>query len=257
MGGSSAGCTSGRGPCQRPIPASSARRSATSIEPSGRPIARATSDRARASVMAVESRITWPNGRARPSQSSRVPDFSVMTPTGRTTSATAVTSVDRVSSARTNGAAARASRNASGSGVSAASTPARMTAPIRRSGASAAASAGVRASAPRRSARTRGGSLRLGVIGGQRLDHSGQVQAGLGRQGVGVDAPRRGRLGAGVGVGQGSAPGEQPGQGAGLERPTLTGAAGHPGQARARGLRPGRRRPPGLPATGRRARRPG
>ena len=95
---------------------------------------------------------------------------------------------------------------------------------------------------------------RIGQVGrvDARHDQGAELAAGGGgedRRGVAAGlagqralAPGPGHLGAGRGVGHRPADGQQPGQGAGLDRAALAGPAGHPGQPRARrGREPGHR----------------
>ena len=117
--------TSAWAPCQRPRPASSTRRSATSIEPSGRPSC-AADHRQHTRVGAWRScrGITCANGRARPSQSRSVPDFSVTTPDRQHDVGPLGDLGVAGLQASTNGTASSAARKACGSGASAGSTPA-------------------------------------------------------------------------------------------------------------------------------------
>ena len=73
-----------------------------SVTESDFPSSRANSPRTSASLSAPGVGMTAPKLRSRPSQLRKVPAFSVTTATGRTTSASAVTSVWRVSSETTN-----------------------------------------------------------------------------------------------------------------------------------------------------------
>ena len=141
------------------------------------------------------------NGRARPSQLRKVPDFSATAATGSTTSARSVTSLGRCSRLTRKPTASRASSARAGSGRSASSTPA--------------------------------DHQRAELAGRRGLEDLAGVPARpAGQFG---DAPDRGDLLAGPRVGDRAAAGQQPGKRARLDRAPLARPARDPDQRGAGG----------------------
>ena len=120
--------SAGRAPSHGPRAWISSRTSATVRKPSGRPCPIAASssaipDSTRRSGSEDGLANTASKDRARASHVTKVPALSVTGATGRTTSATRVTSVSRSSRLTTKRAASSAARKAAGSAVSSGSTP--------------------------------------------------------------------------------------------------------------------------------------
>ena len=166
---------------------------------------------------------TASKGRGRPSQVTNVPALSLTGATGKTTSATRVTSLSRSSRATTNDAAVE--RRTEGRGVG------------RVVGVDAAHDQAVNLA---------------GVDGGDDL-----VGVAAGRLGQAVDAPRGGGVDPGGSIGDRTAAGQQVGQAPGLDRTPVAGASRHPGQLGAGLAAPLRPQHSARRARWRAARRPG